>query len=126
MCLIADHIKGSLCGNSSCSLNSENPYATIRDPPGPACQHTESGYVEMKSPSHREVPFGGTATLLGSAGRNVYDVGECGLGWGSPWWTRGEVFSINISCEWRMVRPLCPVWPSAPSGLRNRKWALPL
>ncbi len=32
--------------------------------------------MEMKSPSHREVPFGGTATLLGSASRNVYDVGE--------------------------------------------------
>lgn len=33
--------------------------------------------MEMKSPTHREVPFGGTATLLGSASRNVYDVGEC-------------------------------------------------
>lgn len=66
-----------MCSNSSCSLNSENPYATIRDPPGLACKHTESSYVEMKSPSHREVPFGGTATLLGSASRNVYDVGEC-------------------------------------------------
>lgn len=63
--------------NSSCSLNSENPYATIRDPPGLACKHTDSSYVEMKSPSHREVPFGGTATLLGTASRNVYDVGEC-------------------------------------------------
>ncbi|TKS73504.1 Multiple epidermal growth factor-like domains protein 10 [Collichthys lucidus] len=69
-----DYIKGSMCSNSSCSLNSENPYATIRDPPGLACKHTESSYVEMKSPSHREVPFGGTATLLGSASRNVYDV----------------------------------------------------
>ncbi|TNN86924.1 Multiple epidermal growth factor-like domains protein 11 [Liparis tanakae] len=70
----ADYTKGSMCSNSSCSLNSENPYATIRDPPGLACKHTESSYVEMKSPSHREVPFGGTATLLGSASRNVYDV----------------------------------------------------
>lgn len=75
----ADYAKGSMCGNSSCSLNSENPYATIRDPPGLACKHTESSYVEMKSPSHREVPFGGTATLLGGASRNVYDVGECGV-----------------------------------------------
>lgn len=66
-----------MCSKSSCSLNSENPYATIRDPPGLAWKHTESSYVEMKSPSHREVPFGGTATLLGSASRNVYDVGEC-------------------------------------------------
>lgn len=73
----ADYIKTSMCSNSSCSLNSENPYATIRDPPALACKHTENSYVEMKSPSHREVPFGGTATLLGSAGRNVYDVGEC-------------------------------------------------
>lgn len=69
-----DYIKSSMCSNSSCSLNSENPYATIRDPPGLACKHTENSYVEMKSPSHREVPFGGTATLLGSASRNVYDV----------------------------------------------------
>lgn len=75
--LTADYIKGSMCNSSSCSLNSENPYATIRDPPGLSCKHTESSYVEMKSPSHREVPFGGTATLLGSASRNVYDVGEC-------------------------------------------------
>lgn len=66
-----------MCSSSSCSANSENPYATIRDPPALACKHTESSYVEMKSPSHREVPFGGTATLLGGAGRNVYDVGEC-------------------------------------------------
>lgn len=73
----ADYIKSSMCSNSSCSLNSENPYATIRDPPALTCKHTENSYVEMKSPSHREVPFGGTATLLGSTGRNVYDVGEC-------------------------------------------------
>lgn len=79
LCLVApaDYIKSSMCSNSSCSLNSENPYATIRDPPALACKHTENSYVEMKSPSHREVPFGGTATLLGGAGRNVYDVGEC-------------------------------------------------
>lgn len=73
----ADYIKGSVCSNSSFSPSSENPYATIREPPGLTCKHGESSYVEMKSPSHREVPFGGTATLLGSAGRNVYDVGEC-------------------------------------------------
>ncbi|XP_028305218.1 multiple epidermal growth factor-like domains protein 10 isoform X6 [Gouania willdenowi] len=69
-----DYIKGSICSSSSCSLSSENPYSTIRDPPGMACKHTENSYVEMKSPSHREVPFGGTATLLGSVSRNVYDV----------------------------------------------------
>ena len=74
MCLIADHIKGSLCGNSSCSLNSENPYATIRDPPGPACQHTESGYVEMKSPARRDSPY--AEINSGPTNRNVYEVGE--------------------------------------------------
>lgn len=73
---VADYIKGSMCNNSSCSLSTENPYATIRDPPGLACKHTESSYVEMKSPSHREVPFGGTATLLGGTRGNIYDVGE--------------------------------------------------
>ena len=74
--LVADYIKGSMCSNSSCSLNSENPYATIRDPPGLACKHTESSYVEMKSPSHRDLPFCGTAAGLPSASRNIYDVGE--------------------------------------------------
>ncbi|RVE71781.1 hypothetical protein OJAV_G00055350 [Oryzias javanicus] len=69
-----DYVKSSMCSNSSCSLNSDNPYATIRDPPGLPCKHTESSYVDMKSPSHREVPFGGTATLLGTVSRNVYDV----------------------------------------------------
>lgn len=65
-----------MCSNSSCSLNGENPYATIRDPPKLACKHTENSYVEMKSPSHREVPFGGTATLLGTVSRNIYEVGK--------------------------------------------------
>ncbi|KAK7891234.1 hypothetical protein WMY93_023197 [Mugilogobius chulae] len=53
------YIKGSMCNNSSCSINSDNPYATIRDPPGLSCKLSESSYVEVKSPSHREVPFGG-------------------------------------------------------------------
>ncbi|KAI3377080.1 hypothetical protein L3Q82_000063 [Scortum barcoo] len=46
-----DYMKGSL--SSTCSLNSENPYATINDPPG-LCKHSESSYVEMKSPAHHE------------------------------------------------------------------------
>ncbi|CAL9697473.1 unnamed protein product [Knipowitschia caucasica] len=72
-----DYIKGSMCNNSPCSLNSDNPYATIRDPPGLSCKHPvlgDSSYVEVKSPSHREVPFGGTATLLGAATRAVFEV----------------------------------------------------
>lgn len=75
MCV--DYIKASMCSSSSCSLNSENPYATIRDPPSLACKHTESSYVEMKSPAHRDLTFcSSTSTTLTTASRNVYDVGE--------------------------------------------------
>ncbi|KAL0168005.1 hypothetical protein M9458_036227, partial [Cirrhinus mrigala] len=64
-----------MCSSSSCSLNSENPYATIRDPPSLACKHTESSYVEMKSPAHRDLTFcSSTSTTLTTASRNVYDV----------------------------------------------------
>lgn len=70
-----DYIKASMCSSSSCSLNSENPYATIRDPPSLACKHTESSYVEMKSPAHRDLTFcSSTSTTLTTASRNVYDV----------------------------------------------------
>ncbi|KTG31121.1 hypothetical protein cypCar_00045270, partial [Cyprinus carpio] len=69
-----DYIKASMCSSSSCSLNSENPYATIRDPPSLACKHTESSYVEMKSPAHRDLSFcSSTSTTLTTASRNVYD-----------------------------------------------------
>ncbi|KAJ8335555.1 hypothetical protein SKAU_G00388970 [Synaphobranchus kaupii] len=43
----------SMCSASSCSLSSENPYATIRDPPGVAFRHSESSYMEMKSPARQ-------------------------------------------------------------------------
>uniref|UniRef100_A0A3B3WUD0 EGF-like domain-containing protein n=1 Tax=Poecilia mexicana TaxID=48701 RepID=A0A3B3WUD0_9TELE len=49
--LTHDYMKGSL--SSTCSLNSENPYATINDQPA-LCKHAESSYVEMKSPVHHE------------------------------------------------------------------------
>lgn len=77
-CVFADYTKGSL--SSTCSLNSENPYATINDPPG-LSKHPESSYVEMKSPAHRDhvtpccpAPAGATPS------RNVYDVGAWGGG----------------------------------------------
>ncbi|GAA6087923.1 multiple epidermal growth factor-like domains protein 11 isoform X1 [Tachysurus ichikawai] len=71
-----DYIKPSMCSSSSCSLNSENPYATIRDPPGLACKHTESSYVEMKSPAHRDLAFctSTNTNTRTSASRNIYDM----------------------------------------------------
>uniref|UniRef100_S4RQG8 Multiple EGF like domains 10 n=1 Tax=Petromyzon marinus TaxID=7757 RepID=S4RQG8_PETMA len=60
------------CSASNASLNSENPYATIKDLPG-----TESNYVEMRSPGHSE-PAGGGAALCAHAASamassNVYE-----------------------------------------------------
>ena len=72
-------MKPTLCTTSSCSLNGENPYATIRDPPGLACKHTESSYVEMKSPGPRQMSFcspSPTTTSTSTTSRNVYDVGQ--------------------------------------------------
>ncbi|KAL2093258.1 hypothetical protein ACEWY4_010570 [Coilia grayii] len=69
-----DYIKPPMCTTSSCSINSENPYATIRDPPSlAACKHTESSYVEMKSPGHHQLPFCSPSATT-TASRNVYDV----------------------------------------------------
>lgn len=80
----ADYMKGSL--SSTCSLNSENPYATINDPPALACKHLESSYVEMKSPGHHEhmthccsaaaiITTTTTTTASTAATKNVYDMG---------------------------------------------------
>ena len=79
-----DYMKGSL--SSTCSLNSENPYATINDPPAMACKHLESSYVEMKSPAHHEhlthccsaaaiITTTTTTTASTAATKNVYDMG---------------------------------------------------
>ncbi|XP_060031689.1 multiple epidermal growth factor-like domains protein 11 [Erinaceus europaeus] len=52
-----DYMKGSVCSSSSCSLNSsENPYATIRDPPVLGCKFPESGYVGVRAPGHGGSP----------------------------------------------------------------------
>lgn len=71
-----DLVKGVPCHASSCSLNSENPYATIKDPPLLLPKNTECGYVEMKSPMQRDSPY---AEIHNSspANKNVYEVGKC-------------------------------------------------
>lgn len=79
-------MKGSL--SSTCSLNSENPYATISDQPGLACKHSESSYVEMKSPAHQEhathccsaaIVSTSTSTSTALPAKNVYDIGTLDL-----------------------------------------------
>ncbi|XP_064870671.1 multiple epidermal growth factor-like domains protein 11, partial [Oncorhynchus nerka] len=73
---LSDYMKGSL--SSTCSLNSENPYATINDPLAVACKHTESSYVEMKSPVHHDMSYCPSAIVTTTAthtvSKNVYDV----------------------------------------------------
>ncbi|KAF0022247.1 hypothetical protein F2P81_025509 [Scophthalmus maximus] len=74
-----NYMKGSL--SSSCSLNSENPYATISDAPA-LCKHSESSYVEMKSPArHEHLTHCCSAAIITAAAsssmaptKNVYDM----------------------------------------------------
>lgn len=62
---------------SSCSLNSsENPYATIKDPPLLTAKNTECGYVEMKSTARRDSPYAEISNSNPENTRNVYEVGE--------------------------------------------------
>lgn len=71
---LKDLVKNSAYSASDCSLNSsENPYATIKDPPLLTPKHTECGYVEMKSPARRDSPYAeiSNSTL---ATKNVYEV----------------------------------------------------
>ncbi|KAG5848565.1 hypothetical protein ANANG_G00099790 [Anguilla anguilla] len=75
-----------MCSASTCSLSSENPYATIKDPPGVAVRHSESSYMEMKSPARREPPCGSafrsascpasraSSRPTSAAIKNVYDM----------------------------------------------------
>ena len=94
--LSADYMKGSL--SSTCSLNSENPYATINDPPA-LCKHSESSYVEMKSPAHNEhVTHSCSAAIITTTttnvpAKNVYDMGTSG-GVGGP---KGSKTNKNIN-----------------------------
>jgi len=97
----ADYMKESVCSSSTCSLNSsENPYATIKDPPILTCKHSESSYVEMKSPGRRESPYSEMPTSS-TANKNIYEVGK-GRGrqkaGPSSWWfyCRGQ-FAFFLS-----------------------------
>uniref|UniRef100_A0ACB8F9Q6 Uncharacterized protein n=1 Tax=Sphaerodactylus townsendi TaxID=933632 RepID=A0ACB8F9Q6_9SAUR len=67
-------MKESACSSSTCSLNSsENPYATIKDPPILTCKHSEGSYVEMKSPAHRDSTYLDTPASS-TANKNIYEV----------------------------------------------------
>ncbi|KAJ8252273.1 hypothetical protein COCON_G00215850 [Conger conger] len=50
------------------------PLRHHQGPPGVACKHTESSYVEMKSPSHRDLSFCSSTTPTPTATKNIYDV----------------------------------------------------
>lgn len=71
----SDLVKGTPYHASSCSLNSsENPYATIKDPPL-LMPKVECGYVEMKSPARRDSPYA-EINNTSPTNKNVYEVGE--------------------------------------------------
>ncbi|KAG7280806.1 hypothetical protein CRUP_035471 [Coryphaenoides rupestris] len=68
-----DLVKGTPYHASSSSLNSsENPYATIKDPPLLTPKNSECGYVEMKSPARQDSPY--AEINPGPTNRNVYEV----------------------------------------------------
>uniref|UniRef100_A0A096M2V5 Multiple EGF-like-domains 10 n=1 Tax=Poecilia formosa TaxID=48698 RepID=A0A096M2V5_POEFO len=53
-----DMVKGAdYLASSSSLVSSENPYATIKDPPSPTSKNTESSYMEMKSPTRRDSAY---------------------------------------------------------------------
>lgn len=92
----ADYMKESVCSSSTCSLNSsENPYATIKDPPILTCKHSESSYVEMKSPGHRESPYS-EMPPSSTANKNIYEVGKRGR------WQKVSSNSWCIYCRCRL------------------------
>lgn len=71
---LKDLVKNSEYNLSNCSLSSsENPYATIKDPPALVPKSSECGYVEMKSPTRRDSPYAEIASSA-SANKNVYEV----------------------------------------------------
>lgn len=74
--LSVDLVKSVPYHTSSSSLNSsENPYATIKDPPLLLTKSSECGYVEMMSPAYRDTPY--TEIHASSpANKNVYEVGK--------------------------------------------------
>ncbi|KAG8130776.1 hypothetical protein E2320_017501 [Naja naja] len=71
---LKDLIKNSEYNLSNCSLSSsENPYATIKDPPALMPKNSECGYVEMKSPAHRDSAYAEINNSV-SSNKNVYEV----------------------------------------------------
>ncbi|XP_015252838.1 PREDICTED: multiple epidermal growth factor-like domains protein 10 [Cyprinodon variegatus] len=55
---IRDMVKTADYLSSSYSLaSSENPYATIKDPPLPTSRNTECSYMEMKPPTRRDSSY---------------------------------------------------------------------
>lgn len=52
-----EYVKDSALSISNSSLNSENPYATIKDLPMLMSRTSEGNYMEMKSPVHREMSY---------------------------------------------------------------------
>uniref|UniRef100_A0A8D3E703 Multiple epidermal growth factor-like domains protein 10 n=1 Tax=Scophthalmus maximus TaxID=52904 RepID=A0A8D3E703_SCOMX len=72
---LRDLVTGAPYHASSSSLNSsENPYATIKDPPLLTTKNTECGYVEMKSPARRDSPYAEISNSSPTNNRNVYEV----------------------------------------------------
>lgn len=69
-------MKSSEYNLSNCSLSSsENPYATIKDPPALTPKNSECGYVEMKSPARRDSAYAEISNSA-STNKNVYEVGK--------------------------------------------------
>lgn len=64
------------CASSSSLNSSENPYATIKDPPLLTAKNIECGYVEMKSTARRDSPYAEISNSSPTTTRNVYDIGE--------------------------------------------------
>lgn len=52
-----EYVKDSALSISNSSMNSENPYATIKDLPMLMSRTSEGNYMEMKSPVHREMSY---------------------------------------------------------------------
>lgn len=71
---LKDLVKNSEYNLSNCSLSSsENPYATIKDPPALTPKNSECGYVEMKSPARRDSAYA-EINNSASANKNVYEI----------------------------------------------------
>ncbi|KAL8203445.1 UNVERIFIED_CONTAM: Multiple epidermal growth factor-like domains protein 10 [Gekko kuhli] len=71
---LKDLVKNSEYNLSNCSLSSsENPYATIKDPPALTSKNSECGYVEMKSPARRDSAYAEISNSA-STNKNVYEI----------------------------------------------------